>query len=40
MLVFGLDNPDNIIRAVKGEEIGTTIYWKHSEIIVWYRYKF
>jgi uridylate kinase len=26
MLVFGLDNPDNIIRAVKGEEIGTTIY--------------
>lgn len=26
MLVFGLDDPDNIIRAVKGEVIGTTIY--------------
>lgn len=25
-LVFGLNDPDNIIRAVKGEEIGTTIY--------------
>lgn len=26
MLIFGLDDPDNIIRAVKGEDIGTTIY--------------
>ena len=25
-LVFGLNDPDNIIRVIKGEEIGTTIY--------------
>lgn len=25
ILVFGLDNPDNIIRAVKGEKIGTLV---------------
>jgi uridylate kinase len=25
-LVFGLNDPDNIIRAVKGESIGTIIY--------------
>ncbi len=25
-IVFGLNDPDNIIRAVQGEEIGTTIY--------------
>ena len=25
ILVFGLDDPDNIIRAVEGEEIGTIV---------------
>ncbi len=25
MLVFGLDNPDNIIKAIKGEKIGTMV---------------
>jgi uridylate kinase len=25
IIVFGLDNPDNIIRVVKGENIGTSI---------------
>ena len=25
ILVFGLDDPDNIIKAVKGEKIGTMI---------------
>ena len=25
ILVFGLDNPDNIYRAVMGEEIGTIV---------------
>ena len=25
ILVFGLDNPDNIIKAVKGEKIGTLV---------------
>ena len=25
ILVFGLDNPDNILRAVNGEQIGTLI---------------
>ena len=25
ILVFGLDEPHNIIRAVKGEEIGTLV---------------
>ncbi len=26
ILVFGLDNPDNIIRGLKGEKIGTLVY--------------
>ena len=25
ILVFGLDNPENIIRAVNGEKIGTLV---------------
>ena len=25
ILVFGLDDPDNIVRAVKGEKIGTLV---------------
>ena len=25
ILVFGLDQPENIIRAVKGEKIGTIV---------------
>ena len=25
ILVFGLDDPENIIRAIKGEKIGTLV---------------
>jgi len=31
ILLFGLDDPKNIIRAVMGEEIGTIVSGHHTE---------
>ena len=27
LLVFGIEDPENIVRAVKGEKIGTIVSW-------------
>ena len=27
LLVFGIEDPENIVRAVKGEKIGTIVKW-------------
>jgi uridylate kinase len=27
LLVFGISDPENIVRAVKGEKIGTIVKW-------------